>query len=157
LEIAIGIYWRISNYIDLRGEGGRVASARWHTAGQRIIYLAESPAVAMFEALVHMDYEVQDLPDEFTLLKIGAPDSLKISLLDPSENPDWREQPEFTRGMGDAWLASRGTALARVPSAVVPHAWNYLLNPEHPDAKLVRIEGQSRERLDIRLSRRKLR
>jgi len=111
----------------------------------------------MFEALVHMDYEVQDLPDEFTLLKIGAPDSLKISLLDPSENPDWREQPEFTRGMGDAWLASRGTALARVPSAVVPHAWNYLLNPEHPDAKLVRIEGQSRERLDIRLSRRKLR
>lgn len=96
-------------------------------------------------------------PDEFTLLKVFAPDSLKITLLDPSENPDWREKPEFTRGIGDNWLTSRETALARVPSAVVPQAWNYLLSPEHSDAKLVRIEGQSRERLDIRLSRRKLR
>jgi RES domain-containing protein len=153
----MSIYWRISNYIDLSGEGGRVASARWHTAGRRIVYLAESPAVAMFEALVHMEYDVEDFPGEFTLLKISAPDSLKVSFLDPSENPDWREQPEFTRGIGDAWLASRGTSLARVPSAVVPQAWNYLLNSEHPEAELVRIEGQFRERLDIRLSRRKFR
>jgi RES domain-containing protein len=153
----MGIYWRISNYADLSGEGGRIESARWHTAGQRIVYLAESPAVAMFEALVHMEFEVEYFPDEFTLLKIGAPDSLKISLLDPSKNPDWRELQEFTRRMGDAWLASREASLARTPSVVVPHAWNYLLNPEHPDAKLVRIEEQSRERLDVRLLRRMLR
>lgn len=151
----MGIYWRISNYIDLSGEGGRIASARWHSAGQRIVYLAESPAVAMFEALVHLEYDVDDFPDEFTLIRISAPDSLKVSFLDPFENPDWREQPKFTRSIGDVWLASRGTPLARVPSAVVPQAWNYLLNPEHPDAKLVKIEEQSRERLDIRLSRRK--
>ncbi|MGA2207121.1 MAG: RES family NAD+ phosphorylase [Terracidiphilus sp.] len=153
----MGFYWRISNYIDLSGEGGRVASARWHTAGQRIVYLAESPAVAMFEALVHLEYDVEDFPDEFTLLKVSAPDSLKVSLLDPSENPDWREKLEFTRGIGDAWLSSRESSLARVPSAIVPQASNYLLNPEHPDAKLVQIEGQSSERLDIRLSRKKLR
>ncbi len=149
----MGIYWRISNYSDLSGEGGRVASGRWHTAGRRIVYLSESPAVAMFEALVHMEYDVEDIPDEFTLLKITAPDASKISLLDPSENAGWRNQPESTRKMGDAWLATQETSLARVPSAVVPHAWNFLLNLEHPDAKLVRVETAIRERFDSRLLR----
>ena len=151
----MGVFWRISNYRDLSGEGGRFASARWHTEGTRILYLAESPAVAMLEALVHMEYEVEDFPDDFTLLKIVAPDGLSVSFLDPSEKPNWREVIEITRKMGDAWLAAGESSLARVPSAVVPHAWNYLLNPEHPEARLVSIEEQSRERLDPRLLRKR--
>jgi RES domain-containing protein len=146
-------FWRISNYADLRGEGGRKASSRWHTAGSRIVFLAESPAVAMLEMLVHMEFDVENLPDAFTLLRISAPDIAKIQAIDPSENPDWRSQVELTRKMGDAWLATQETALARVPSAVVPHAWNFLLNPEHPDAKLVRVETAIRERFDSRLLR----
>ena len=148
----MGVYWRISNYVDLSGEGGRVASARWHSAGQRIVYLAESPAVAMLELLVHMECDVENLPD-FTLLKISAPETLKISPLDPSENPDWREQPEFTRKMGNVWLQKRENSLARVPSAVVPRAWNFLLNPERPDAKQVQISEVIKERFDTRLFR----
>jgi RES domain-containing protein len=151
----VGIYWRISNHADLSGEGGRVASARWHTEGRRIVYLAESPAVAMLEMLVHMEYDVENLPGEFTLLKISAPDTLKISILDPSKNPHWREQSVFTRGLGDKWLAGGGSLLANVPSAVATHTSNYLLNPEHPDAKLVRVDGRFRERLDTRLLLRK--
>ena len=52
---------------------------------------------------------------------------------------DWREHAEFTRGIGDTWLASLETPLARAPSAIVPHTWNYLLNPLHPDAGKVEI------------------
>lgn len=143
--------WRISDHSDLLGDGGRIASGRWHTAGQRVVYLAESPAVAMFEALVHMEYDAEDPPLEFTLLKISTPHSLKISFLDLSESQSWQEQPEFTRRIGDAWLSSRKSALARVPSAIVPFAWNYLLNPEHPESMQAQIESQSRERLDGRL------
>ncbi len=105
----------------------------------------------MFEALVHMEYDAEDPPLEFTLLKISTPHSLKISFLDLSESQSWQEQPEFTRRIGDAWLSSRKSALARVPSAIVPFAWNYLLNPEHPESMQAQIESQSRERLDGRL------
>ena len=93
----------------------------------------------MFEALVHMEYDAEDPPLEFTLLKVSTPDSLKISLLDLSESQNWQEQPEFTRRIGGAWLSSRESALARVPSAIVPFAWNYLLNPEHPEACMLRL------------------
>ena len=30
-------------------------------------------------------------------------------------------------------------ALARVPSAIMPNTWNFLLNPEHPEAGEIRI------------------
>jgi RES domain-containing protein len=55
--------------------------------------------------------------------------------------------------MGDAWLATLETALARVPSVIAPHTWNYLLNPEHPDAKQVVVAEVIRERFDNRLFR----
>ena len=47
--------WRISNYADLSGAGdGLLAAGRWHTRGRRIVYLADHPASALLEMLVHM-------------------------------------------------------------------------------------------------------
>jgi len=45
--------WRISNYADLSGGGGLQAAGRWHTRGKRIVYLADHPASAVLEMLVH--------------------------------------------------------------------------------------------------------
>jgi RES domain-containing protein len=35
------------------------------------------------------------------------------------------------RTIGDEWLASKGTALLRVPSAIGLETFNVLLNPKH--------------------------
>jgi RES domain-containing protein len=45
------------------------------------------------------------------------------------------------------------TAWARVPSAIAPQTWNYLLNPEHSEAKKVKIVETIQERFDNRLFR----
>lgn len=145
--------WRISNYTDLSGEGARGASARWHSEGRLIVYLAESPAGALLERIVHLidQGEGDDLPRFYQLLKVAAPDATAVKALNTKAKFDWRERIEFTQQLGDAWLASGETPLARVPSVIAPHTWNVLLNPEHPDAKKVRIEAASRERFDPRL------
>jgi RES domain-containing protein len=145
--------WRISNYVDLSGEGGRKASARWHTAGSRIVYLAESPTVTLVETLVHLDVDPEDTPDSYTLLKISVPEGLPVQSLDPPAGAEWKANLELTRGMGKSWLASSKTALARVPCVIAPHTWNYLLNPEHPGAKDVKIAEVIKERFDNRLFR----
>jgi RES domain-containing protein len=87
------------------------------------------------------------------LLKVAVPDELAIKPLNTLAPTDWKERQEFTRNLGDAWLASRETALARVPSAIAPQTWNYLLNPEHPDAKKIEVAEVIRERFDNRLFR----
>jgi len=145
--------WRISDYIDLSGEGGRKAGARWHTAGSRIVYLAESPMAALVETLVHLEVESEETPDFYTLLKIAVPSDLSILPLDPPSGSDWKRDLELTRRIGDAWLASLETPLARVPSVLAPQTWNYLLNPEHPEAKQVQVAEVIREQFDNRLFR----
>jgi RES domain-containing protein len=147
--------WRISNYIDLSGEGARSASARWHTEGRLVVYLAESPASALLERIVHLTdkYEDGDLPVIYQLLKVSVPEEYASKSLNALAPMDWRERTEFTRSIGDTWLESRETPLARVPSAIVPHTWNYLLNPEHPEAKQLQIVESTKERFDNRLFR----
>lgn len=134
------ILWRISNHADLTGRGGLFASGRWHTRGQPIVYLAESPAGALMEALVHLELNATDLPASYQLLKVTVPSGVttarcKLSVL----GDQWQEDLRRTQQVGDAWLARGSTALLRVPSAVVPETWNWLLNPAHPHAAKIRI------------------
>ena len=145
--------WRISNYIDLGGWGGRKFSSRWTSLGRRVVYFAESPTAALVETLVYLEVDSADIPDFYTLLKIAVPDDLAIQPLDPPAGSEWKQDLKSTRRIGDAWLASLESALARVPSAIAPHTWNYLLNPAHPDAKQVQVAEIIKERFDNRLFR----
>jgi RES domain-containing protein len=145
--------WRISNHLDLSGWGGRKYSSRWSSLGKRVVYMAESPAGAMLEILVHLRGREEELPRTFALLEIEAPEHLAARDILPLADADWKEQAESTQRIGDAWLASRETPLARVPSAIMPRTWNFLLNPEHPDAEQIKILSVIRERFDNRLFR----
>jgi RES domain-containing protein len=125
--------WRISNYADLSGAGGVRAGGRWHTRGRRIVYLADHPANALLEMLVHMDRDL--LPATYRLLRVIVPATIISEIVSAeSLSPDWRQHPAVTRDIGDRWLDRSSSALLQVPSVIVPAARNFLLNPAHPDA-----------------------
>ena len=147
------IVWRISNYLDLSGQGGLRAPARWHHAGAPIVYLASSPASALLEVLVHLELnDLNNLPDSYQLLQIDVPDSIAVIKID-EENLDtnWREILKLTRAVGDNWLREAGSALLSVPSAIVPHTQNYLINPSHRDTKKIKIHSHGNFPFDFRL------
>ena len=132
--------WRISEHASLSGDGGLLFSARWNSRGKRIVYLADHPASALLEVIVHLEVRSENIPDEYQLLKIDAPDDLGVDELHQSELPaQWRERASLTQQIGDAWLNERSTSLLRVPSAIVPETNNYLLNPAHADAARIVI------------------
>jgi RES domain-containing protein len=138
------ILWRISNYADLLGIGGMEASARWHTAGRPIVYLAESPSSALLEILVHLETDEDDRPDTYQILKVEAPDDITVKRVSmTSLSSDWKNNEEVTREIGDAWLEKSESALMRVPSVIMPETYNWLLNPRHADAKKVIILRRS--------------
>jgi RES domain-containing protein len=145
--------WRISNHATLDGTGGKKAGARWHSVGQRIVYLADHPMSAIVETLVHLDVDSEDTPDVYTLLKISVPERLCIESLRLPEGEVWKHEMGVTRSIGDAWIASLKSPLARVPSVIAPYTWNFLLNPLHPDAAQVKIAAVISERFDNRLFR----
>ena len=127
--------WRISNFTDLSGIGGVESSARWHSRGREIVYLAESPPGALLERLVHLEIDPEDIPTTYQLLAVDIPDNTLFENVDADElPPEWRERDAVTQSAGDRWLQGGRTALLRVPSAITPHTFNWLLNPRHPDA-----------------------
>ena len=143
--------WRISAFNSLSGEGGLYYSARWHTAGHRIVYLAESAAGALVESLVPIELNERSWPRFYDFMQIAAPDDIEIETLNVPVGDDWKRLPIMTRGLGDEWLNSKRTALARVPSAILPNTWNVLLNPEHLAAGQIRIIETTRAEYDPRL------
>ena len=144
--------WRISDHASLSGDGGLFASARWHSRGKRIVYLADHPASALLEVIVHLEVKAENLPDGFQLLKIDVPDDLAVDQPDQRELPaDWRERVSLTQKIGDVWLNEGLTSLLRVPSAILPETNNYLLNPAHPDAARIGIASALRAAFDPRL------
>lgn len=130
--------WRISNYESLEGIGGLYSQGRWHPLGQRIVYLSEHPALALLEVMVHLEIDQEDLPDTFKLLKVEAPTPLdKMAGL---ELPDgWKENGHATQKVGLQWLSDGTSPVVRVPSAILPESVNVLLNPLHPDSKMLKI------------------
>jgi len=64
---------------------------------------------------------------------------------------DWRHAPDDTRALTRAWFGERRTALLRVPSATVPAAFNYLLNPLHPEAAQITAVARQIVQYDARL------
>jgi RES domain-containing protein len=146
--------WRISNFANLSGEGGLLASGRWHSRGRRVVYLSDHPASALIEVLVHLEVDVEDIPVSYQLLAVDLPDDLTLETVALDALPGgWQTNADATRKLGDRWLDAGRTALLQVPSAIVPHASNWLLNPGHGDGGKAVIAQVIRAPFDARLLR----
>ncbi len=146
--------WRISGFADLSGEGGLLAPARWHSKGRRIVYTSDHPASCLVEMLVHFQIDPEDIPETYQLIVIDIVPEIAFGAVE-LENlpPSWQQNRNATREIGDRWLSEAKQALLRVPSAIVPHTFNWLLNPVHKDAAAARIVDTIRAPLDPRLLR----
>ena len=147
------ILWRISNHADLSGLGGVYRSGRWHHAGVPVVYLSESPALALLEVMANFDLAPDEFPANYQLLEVDCASVGVLSLGDDQLDEQWAETRPTTQSIGSEWLASGVSALLKVPSAVVPRSWNYLLNPRHGDASHATIRSSSRHPFDQRLIR----
>ncbi len=144
--------WRISNYADLKGIGGIKTPGRWHNKGIPVVYLSESPSLAMLETLAHFELDINEVPDNYQLLEVEFSGKQGIRLLsDDSLIEGWRQNDEYTRAIGDEWLSSMQSTLLRVPSVIVPYSYNYLFNPRHELAKTAKILSCKAHPFDHRL------
>lgn len=142
--------WRISNYADLSGIGGTYSASRWNNLGRRIVYCAEHPALAMLELLVHFDTE--DLPETYQLLEIDVPDKLVVEAEDIPDNwPDnWKDHPAVSRDVFEAFCSRGDAPVLGVPSIIMPHCRNLLINPLHADHSKLSIVSAQTHALDPR-------
>lgn len=115
-------------------------AARWNATDRFVIYTASSRASACLENVVHRSG--RGLQGDFRTMVIDIPDELPTETILVAGLPDnWSAFDQYSgcQHRGDSWLAASKTAVLRVPSAIVPFEYNYLLNPQHLDFKQVRL------------------
>ncbi len=140
------------NYADdLSGTGARLYGGRWNSEGKPAIYLASSRALAVLEVLVHLPPLM--IPDGYCLVEIEVPDN-SVTKLEIEDLPaDWNDisAPIALRQIGNEFLKKQEHLLLQVPSSIVPMEYNYLLNPQHPAIKRVKILKKNPFDFDSRL------
>ncbi|ASS49506.1 MAG: hypothetical protein A3D31_02685 [Candidatus Fluviicola riflensis] len=123
------------------------AANRWNKKGEFVIYAGGSRSLSTLESVVHRSFIKPDVL--FKVMIISVPDSdhlvKTISTTDLPKN--WRQFEAYSRlqEIGSNWCNSKETLILKVPSAVIPQEYNYVINTEHPDfrgnVKLVRTES----------------
>lgn len=119
-------------YTAWSGQGAKEAGGRWNSIGMAMIYASGTASLSMLETLVHL--HAANLLDSYTLLSVDIAEA-QIQTIDESQLPsDWgaSKAPSELASIGDQWLSSGTSVALRVPSALSPVEYNFLLNPTHP-------------------------
>ena len=120
---------------QLSASGG---AARWNSKGKFVIYTAATRSLACLENVVHRSGE--GLNGFFKTMIIDIPDTLsvqEITAQDLPKNWDFYENYHLCQQIGNRWLDEATHPILRVPSAIIAHEFNFLLNPQHPDFKQI--------------------
>jgi RES domain-containing protein len=137
------------------GDGARWFGARWNAAGVPVVYTSLSLSLAVVEMFVHLNVAVE--PEDLVSIEAELPgdvlDAERVAIKDLPV--DWRlvDHPAL-RAIGAEWVRSRRSLALLVPSVAVDGEWNALVNPEHPEARKIRVVETKPFRFDARMFRR---
>lgn len=114
------------------------------------MYLGDSLALSAMELLVHL--RNVDVLETYRKMPVYIPEEL-VMHIEPDELPaGWETGSRTTtRAIGDRWLNGKRSVALQVPSAVVHGDSNLILNPYHPDMRLLTAGPVSDFRFDRRL------
>ena len=119
---------------------------RWNLKGQQVIYTGSSRSLSSLELIVHKGAVKPEQLYKIMVISIADDDILykQIRLKDLPEN--WRNfcRRSILQNIGSEWYSTFESLILKVPSAVIPMEYNYIINTEHPAflnmVQLVRTE-----------------
>ncbi len=140
-----------SHVRDLSGTGAMLHGGRWNAKGIRMLYSSGSLSLAALETVVNLSGN--RLGQSLYCIELEFPDELPISEMNQLPK-NWSIYPytSDTVQIGNDFIKKNGLCL-KVPSAIIPSEYNYLLNPAHDDFLKVKFLDARPLILDKRLIR----
>ena len=115
------------------GEGARRGGGRWNSKGVRLVYTSGSLSLATLEVMVHTHF--YSALKSYVCIPIDFDPSLLQSIAIDDLPDNWQADPipQSVKKAGDRWIKNKESVILKVPSAIIPVEFNYLINPSHPD------------------------
>jgi RES domain-containing protein len=133
------------------GEGPWRYGGRWNSPGAHVVYVSEHQSTAALEVFANRVPFI--LAEKYKAFHMQWPDTLTEIFPVKKLPTNWRVSPApaETMEIGDRWVQERRSAVLALPSAISPADTNFLLNPEHPDFRRIRIAAPINFDFDPRL------
>jgi RES domain-containing protein len=125
-------------YAATLGASGR--DGRWNSGGRKVIYTASSFALAFTENMYYR--RGAGFNEDYKTVVVYVPENLGILILLETELPaGWRDVRHNPQGqsLGNRWFDEMRFPVLKVPSAIIPQEYNFVLNTLHPDFSKIRI------------------
>lgn len=121
---------------DITGRGAAANPGRWNLPDERVVYAADSIALAMLETGAHLGLAV---PMNRYVIEIEIPDSIwaKRRIVTEASLPGgWDAIPNsiVSQQFGSEWYQAHAEAVCELPSVLVREEKILLINAVHPDA-----------------------
>jgi RES domain-containing protein len=113
---------------------------RWNGNGRKVIYCAESVALAFLENMIRR--QGVGFNQDFKTMILEIPDDLKMDTVRPDKLPaGWRGFTDYSvcQAIGNTWYDAGSIPILKVPSAVLPESFNYVINSLHPGFKKIKL------------------
>ena len=146
--------WRIASaaHSAFDGEGARRHGSRWTPRGIPAVFMSATLSLAALERFVHTDADLE--PSDLLAIPVEIRDDIAIDTVAVETLPaDWRTfpAPPALAEIGDRWFRASRTPVLSVPSVVIPHERNFVLNPTHREFAQIVIGGSEPFSFDPRM------
>ena len=134
---------------DLSGTGAILYGGRWNEKGTRMLYTSKSLSLTVLEIIANLS---SSKLNNLYCVELELPDELNIQHIEKLPK-QWNLYPykRHTVEEGSKYIKQGGLCL-KVPSAIVPTEYNFLLNPLHDDFYKIQVVDARTFLLDQRVT-----
>jgi len=122
-------------------------SNRWNLDDQYMLYAGSSRSLSSLELIVHRNAIQPVFNYRVMIISIADEENLFTNVLQSDLPRNWRGAMAYPtlQQIGSNWYHGNQSLVLKVPSAVIPKEYNYIINIVHPDfnskVSLVRTEA----------------
>jgi RES domain-containing protein len=136
---------------DLEGIGAKLYGGRWNNIGTPCIYTSENRSLAILEYASNVELDQMPRALHFTVYDIPEKEFVTIEVKNLPGN--WKDapSPQSTKDFGSDFFKDSGVLGIRIPSAIVPEEYNFLINPAADKFSAVRVVDSKDFIFDVRI------
>lgn len=117
---------------ELRASG---VANRWNKNDEFVIYTGSSRSLSTLELVVHRSGISIDNSYKLMVIEINFNEDEILAITSKDLPKNWRTVEAYPKlqELGSKWYQNYKELILKVPSAVIPKEFNYLIHTKHPD------------------------
>lgn len=141
------------NFItNLSGLGAALSGGRWNSKGVFLLYTSQNISLSQLETLKHYELTRRHITGK-CLVVLNVPALSIFTITSADLEKGWRNDPapKYLQQIGDFFYLQNRYLILKVPSAINPKEYNYLINTHHKDFSKIKIVSTEPIEIDRRL------